>query len=136
MQPILEQASSLSAAKDEFYLAFSPERVDPGNETWSVYNTPKVVGGLTPNATAVAAALLRQMGAHVHEVSSPDAAEMTKLLENTFRAVNIALVNELAQLAERMGIDFWEVVTAAKTKPFGFMPFYTGAGSGGSLYPH
>ena len=135
VQPILEQASSLSAAKDEFYLAFSPERVDPGNETWSVYNTPKVVGGLTPNATAVAAALLRQMGAHVHEVSSPDAAEMTKLLENTFRAVNIALVNELAQLAERMGIDFWEVVAAAKTKPFGFMPFTPGPGVGGHCIP-
>jgi len=135
VQPILEKASGLSAEKDEFYLAFSPERIDPGNEVWSAYNTPKVVGGLTPDATAVAAALLRQMGAHVHEVSSPDAAEMTKLLENTFRAVNIALVNELAQLAERMGIDFWEVIGAAKTKPFGFMPFTPGPGVGGHCIP-
>ncbi|MEJ5310739.1 MAG: nucleotide sugar dehydrogenase [Anaerolineae bacterium] len=131
VQPIVERVSGLSAANDDFYLAFSPERIDPGNKQWSAYNTPKVVGGLTPKATAVAAALLRQMGAPVHEVSSPAAAELTKLLENTFRAVNIALVNEIAQLAERMGIDFWEVIEAAKTKPFGFMPFRPGPGVGG-----
>ncbi|HQE93438.1 MAG TPA: nucleotide sugar dehydrogenase [Anaerolineae bacterium] len=131
VQPILERVSGMKASADDFYLAFSPERIDPGNKHWSAYNTPKVVGGLTANATAVAAALLRQMGAPVHEVSSPAAAELTKLLENTFRAVNIALVNEMAQLAERMGIDFWEVIDAAKTKPFGFMPFRPGPGVGG-----
>ena len=135
VQPILERVSGLSAAAEDFYLAFSPERIDPGNKQWSAYNTPKVVGGLTPNATAAAAALLRQMGAPVHEVSSPSAAELTKLLENTFRAVNIALVNEMAQLAERMGIDFWEVIEAAKTKPFGFMPFRPGPGVGGHCIP-
>jgi len=135
VRPILERVSGLSAAADDFYLAFSPERIDPGNKDWSAYNTPKVVGGLTPNATAASAALLRQMGAPVHEVSSPSAAELTKLLENTFRAVNIALVNEMAQLAERMGIDFWEVIDAAKTKPFGFMPFRPGPGVGGHCIP-
>lgn len=135
VQPILERVSGLKADTDEFYLAFSPERIDPGNQQWSAYNTPKVVGGLTPDATAVAAALLRQMGAPVHEVSSPAAAELTKLLENTFRAVNIALVNEMAQLAERMDIDFWEVIDAAKTKPFGFMPFRPGPGVGGHCIP-
>jgi len=134
VQPILERVSGLSARSD-FHLAFSPERIDPGNQRWSAYNTPKVVGGLTPEATAVAAALLRQMGAPVHEVSSPAAAELTKLLENTFRAVNIALVNEMAQLAERMEIDFWEVIEAAKTKPFGFMPFTPGPGVGGHCIP-
>jgi UDP-N-acetyl-D-glucosamine dehydrogenase len=134
VQPILEEQSGLKAASD-FYLAFSPERIDPGNTKWSAYNTPKVVGGLNAEATALAAALLRQMGAPVHEVSSPSAAELTKLLENTFRAVNIALVNEIAQLAERMGIDFWEVIEAAKTKPFGFIPFTPGPGVGGHCIP-
>jgi UDP-N-acetyl-D-glucosamine dehydrogenase len=119
----------------DFYLAFSPERIDPGNKQWSAYNTPKVVGGITPECTQLASDLLRQMGASVHPVSSPRAAELTKLLENTFRAVNIALVNELALLTERMGIDVWEVVEAAKTKPFGFMPFYPGAGVGGHCIP-
>ncbi|MBN1810829.1 MAG: nucleotide sugar dehydrogenase [Anaerolineae bacterium] len=133
VQPILEE-SGLKAGKD-FYLAFSPERIDPGNEQWSAYNTPKVVGGLTPECTQVATDLLRQMGAPVHPVSSTRAAELTKLLENTFRAVNIALVNELALLTERMGIDFWEVVEAAKTKPFGFMPFHPGPGVGGHCIP-
>ncbi len=133
VQPILEQ-SSLKAGAD-FYLAFSPERIDPGNKRWSAYNTPKVVGGITPECTQLAADLLRQMGAPVHPVSSPRAAELTKLMENTFRAVNIALVNELALLTERMGIDFWEVIEAAKTKPFGFMPFYPGAGVGGHCIP-
>ena len=133
VQPILEE-SGLKAGVD-FYLAFSPERIDPGNKQWSAYNTPKVVGGLTPECTQLAADLLRQMGAPVHPVSSPRAAELTKLLENTFRAVNIALVNELALLTERMGIDFWEVIEAAKTKPFGFAPFYPGAGVGGHCIP-
>jgi UDP-N-acetyl-D-glucosamine dehydrogenase len=133
VQPILEE-SGLTAGVD-FHLAFSPERIDPGNRQWSAYNTPKVVGGLTPACTQVAADLLRQMGAPVHPVSSTRAAELTKLLENTFRAVNIALVNELALLTERMGIDFWEVVEAAKSKPFGFMPFYPGPGVGGHCIP-
>lgn len=133
VQPILEQ-SGLKAGAD-FNLAFSPERIDPGNKQWTAYNTPKVVGGLTPECTHLAAGLLQQMGAPVHIVSSPRAAELTKLLENTFRAVNIALVNELALLTERMGIDLWEVVEAAKTKPFGFMPFYPGPGVGGHCIP-
>jgi UDP-N-acetyl-D-glucosamine dehydrogenase len=133
VQPILEK-SGLKVGVD-FYLAFSPERIDPGNKQWSAYNTPKVVGGITPACTQLAVDLLRQMGAPVHPVSSPRAAELTKLLENTFRAVNIALVNELALLAERMGIDFWEVIEAAKTKPFGFMPFYPGPGVGGHCIP-
>jgi len=133
VQPILEK-SGLKAGVD-FYLAFSPERIDPGNKQWSAYNTPKVVGGITPECTRLACDLLSQMGALVHSVSSPRAAELTKLLENTFRAVNIALVNELALLTERMGIDIWEVIEAAKTKPFGFMPFYPGAGVGGHCIP-
>jgi UDP-N-acetyl-D-glucosamine dehydrogenase len=133
VQPILEE-SGLKAGVD-FYLAFSPERIDPGNKQWSAYNTPKVVGGLTPESTQLATELLQQMGAPVHPVSSTRAAELTKLLENTFRAVNIALANELALLTERMGIDFWEVVEAAKTKPFGFMPFYPGPGVGGHCIP-
>jgi len=133
VQPVLER-NGLKAGVD-FYLAFSPERIDPGNKQWSAYNTPKVVGGLTEECTQLAVDLLRQMGAPVHPVSSPRAAELTKLLENTFRAVNIALVNELALLTERMGIDIWEVVEAAKTKPFGFMPFYPGAGVGGHCIP-
>jgi UDP-N-acetyl-D-glucosamine dehydrogenase len=133
VQPILER-SGLKAGVD-FYLAFSPERIDPGNKQWTAYNTPKVVGGLTSECTQLAADLLRQMGALVHPVSSTRAAELTKLLENTFRAVNIALVNELALLSERMSIDFWEVVEAAKTKPFGFMPFFPGPGVGGHCIP-
>jgi UDP-N-acetyl-D-glucosamine dehydrogenase len=134
--PILE-ASGLKASSD-FYLAFSPERIDPGavnSEGWNVKNTPKVLGGLTPQSTDLAAALLRQLTPKVHVVSSPRAAEMSKLLENIFRSVNIALVNELALLCERMGIDIWEVIEAAKTKPFGFMPFYPSAGVGGHCIP-
>lgn len=131
--PILEE-SGLTAGED-FHLAFSPERIDPGNTQWTAYNTPKVVGGLTPACAELATDLLEQMGAQVHPVSSTRAAELTKLLENTFRAVNIALVNELALLSERMGIDFWEVIEAAETKPFGFMPFYPGPGVGGHCIP-
>ncbi len=131
--PILEK-SGLKAGVD-FFLGFSPERVDPGNKRWTAYNTPKVVGGVTPDSTRLTADLLRQMGALVHPVSSTRAAEMAKLLENTFRAVNIALVNELALIAERMKIDLWEVIEAAKTKPFGFMPFYPGPGVGGHCIP-
>jgi UDP-N-acetyl-D-glucosamine dehydrogenase len=134
--PILEK-SGLKAGRD-FYLVFSPERIDPGavnSEGWNVKNTPKVLGGITSQSTALAAALLRQLTPKVHIVSSPRAAEMSKLLENIFRSVNIALVNELALLSERMGIDIWEVIEAAKTKPFGFMPFYPSAGVGGHCIP-
>ena len=134
VRPILEEGSGLTAGQD-FYLAFSPERIDPGNKQFTVENTPKVVGGLTPQCTELARALLARLFAHVHVVSSPRAAEMSKLLENIYRSVNIALVNELALLAERMGIDLWEVIEAAKTKPFGFMPFYPSAGVGGHCIP-
>ena len=122
----------------EFFLAFSPERIDPGHTSssgFNVANTPKVVGGVTPACTRLAAALLEHLTATVHVVSSPRAAEMSKLLENTFRSVNIALVNELALLCERMGMDVWEVITAAATKPYGYMPFYPGAGVGGHCIP-
>ncbi len=134
--PILE-TTGLRAGKD-FYLAFSPERIDPGatsSQGWNVKNTPKVLGGLTPRCTKLAKALLVHLTPNVYVVSSPRAAEMTKLLENIFRSVNIALVNELALLSGRMGIDIWEVIEAAKTKPFGFMPFYPGAGVGGHCIP-
>ena len=130
VQPILE-ATGLKAGKD-FYLAFSPERIDPGNKKFNTATTPIVVGGVTKKCTRLAAAISRQVIVDVKELSSPKAAEMTKLLENIFRSVNIALVNELAQLCDRMeGIDIWEVVEAAATKPFGFMPFYPGPGIGG-----
>jgi UDP-N-acetyl-D-glucosamine dehydrogenase len=122
-------------AGEDFCLAFSPERIDPGNAQFTAENTPKVVGGLTPLCTQLAVDLLKQLTPQIHVVSSPRAAEMTKLLENIFRSVNIALVNELALLSERMGIDFWEVIDAASTKPFGFMPFYPGPGVGGHCIP-
>jgi UDP-N-acetyl-D-glucosamine dehydrogenase len=133
VQPILE-TSGLKAGED-FHLAFSPERIDPGNRQFTVENTPKVVGGVTPECAKLAGALLAYLTPDVHLVSSPRAAEMTKLLENIFRSVNIALVNELTLLAERMDIDIWEVIEAAKTKPFGFMPFYPGPGVGGHCIP-
>ena len=131
--PVLER-SGLKVGED-FNLAFSPERVDPGNETWTTKNVPKVVGGVTPECTERAAALYESAIDTVHRVSTPEAAELTKLLENIFRSVNIALVNELAQLCDRMGIDIWEVVDAAATKPFGFMPFSPGPGLGGHCIP-
>ena len=133
LQPILER-SGLKAGKD-FHLAFSPERVDPGRTDWTTKNTPKVVGGLTPACTERAVELYRSAVDTVVPLSSPEAAEMTKLLENIFRAVNIALVNELAQLCERMEVDVWEVVEAAETKPFGFMSFKPGPGLGGHCIP-
>ena len=133
LQPILER-SGLKAG-DDFHLAFSPERVDPGRTDWTTKNTPKVVGGLTPACTERAAELYRSAVDTVVPLSSPEAAEMTKLLENIFRAVNIALVNELAQLCERMEVDVWEVVEAAETKPFGFMSFKPGPGLGGHCIP-
>jgi UDP-N-acetyl-D-glucosamine dehydrogenase len=133
VRPILE-SSGLKAGVD-FHLAFSPERVDPGRSDWTTHNTPKLVGGLTPACTEKAAELYGSAVQTVIPVSSPETAEMTKLLENIFRAVNIALVNELAQLCERMGIDVWEVVEAAETKPFGFMSFKPGPGLGGHCIP-
>src|SRR3954449_6537974 len=133
LQPILE-TSGLKAGVD-FHLAFSPERVDPGRTDWTTHNTPKLVGGLTPACTERAAELYRGAVETVVPLSSPETAEMTKLLENIFRAVNIALVNELAQLCERMEVDVWEVVEAAETKPFGFMSFKPGPGLGGHCIP-
>jgi UDP-N-acetyl-D-glucosamine dehydrogenase len=131
--PVLE-SSGLRAGTD-FNLAFSPERVDPGRADWTTRNTPKIVGGVTPACTERAVELYRSALDTVVPVSSPEAAELTKLLENIFRAVNIALVNELAQLCDRMGIDVWEVVDAAATKPFGFMSFKPGPGLGGHCMP-
>jgi UDP-N-acetyl-D-glucosamine dehydrogenase len=131
--PLLEQ-SGLRVG-DDFHLAFSPERVDPGRRDWKTKNTPKIVGGVTDACTARAVELYESALDTVHPVSSPEAAELTKLLENIFRSVNIALVNELAQLCDRMGIDVWEVVGAAATKPFGFMSFRPGPGLGGHCMP-
>jgi UDP-N-acetyl-D-glucosamine dehydrogenase len=134
VKPILEE-SGLKCGID-FFLAFSPERVDPGNKEFKTKNTPKVVGGCTPECTEVAAMLYRSvLQSDVMEVSSPAVAEMEKILENTFRNINIALANEMAVLCERMGIDVWEVIEAAKTKPYGFMPFYPGPGLGGHCIP-
>jgi UDP-N-acetyl-D-glucosamine dehydrogenase len=119
----------------DFFLAFSPERVDPGNKRFTTATIPKVVGGVTPACTELAAALYRQVTATVFEVSSPRVAETAKLLENTFRSVNIALANELAFACRKIGVDPWEVIEAAATKPFGFMPFYPGPGIGGHCIP-
>ncbi|HVC88884.1 MAG TPA: nucleotide sugar dehydrogenase [Gaiellaceae bacterium] len=134
VQPILEHGSGLTAGVD-FHLAMSPERVDPGREDWTTKTTPKVVGGINEASTKAAADVYRSALDTVHEVSTPDAAELTKLLENIYRAVNIALVNELAQLCDRMEIDVWEVVDAAATKPFGFASFKPGPGLGGHCIP-
>jgi UDP-N-acetyl-D-glucosamine dehydrogenase len=131
--PILER-SGLKGGKD-FFLAFSPERIDPANPTFGTHNVPKVIGGLSEDCTTLARALYEAAIATVVPVSSPRVAEMVKLLENTFRAVNIGLVNELALMCDRLGIDVWEVVKAASTKPFGFMPFYPGPGLGGHCIP-
>ncbi len=130
LQPILE-TSKLRVGKD-FHLAFSPERIDPGNKKWRTSNTPTVVGGVTPECTRLACLVTGQIVSKVVPVANPKVAEMEKLLENIFRSVNIALVNELAQLCDRMGgVNMWDVVEAAATKPFGFMPFYPGPGIGG-----
>jgi UDP-N-acetyl-D-glucosamine dehydrogenase len=134
VQPVLERGSGLKVGTD-FHLAFSPERVDPGREDWTTANVTKVVGGIDESSTAAAVALYSAAIDTVHPVSSPEAAELTKLLENIFRSVNIALVNELAQLCERMNIDVWEVIEAAATKPFGFMSFKPGPGLGGHCIP-
>src|SRR5256885_368907 len=133
LKPILEE-SGLKAGED-FNLAFSPERVDPGREDWTTKSTPKIVGGLTDACTKRAVELYETALDTVLPVSSPEAAELTKLLENIFRSVNIALVNELAQLCDRMGLDVWEIVDAAATKPFGFMRFEPGPGLGGHCLP-
>lgn len=133
--PILEQGSGLKCGED-FYLAFSPERVDPGNKLYQTKNTPKVVGGVGCDATKVIAAMYRNvLEGEVFEASSPRVAEMEKILENTYRNVNIGLINELAILCHKMDINIWEVIEAAKTKPFGFTPFYPGPGLGGHCIP-
>jgi len=131
--PVLER-SGLKAGSD-FYLAFSPERVDPGNRKYAVKNTPKLVGGINQESTRLAELVYKQVADVVVPVSCPEVAEMTKVFENVFRGVNIALVNELAQLCERIGISVWEVIDAASTKPFGYMPFYPGPGVGGHCIP-
>ena len=134
LKPILEE-TGLKCGVD-FFLAFSPERVDPGNKDFNTKNTPKVVGGCTDECTEIAAALYSNiLEGDVHTVSSPAVAEMEKILENTFRNINIGLANEMAILCKRMGIDVWEVIDAAKTKPYGFMPFYPGPGLGGHCIP-
>ena len=134
LKPILE-TSGLTCGKD-FHLAFSPERVDPGNLIYKTKNTPKVVGGVTPACTDIAATLYENvLSAPVHRVSSPAIAEMEKILENTYRNINIGLINELAILCNRMGISVWEVIEAAKTKPYGFQAFYPGPGLGGHCIP-
>lgn len=135
VKPILEAGSGLICGKD-FYLAFSPERVDPGNLYYKTKNTPKVVGGIGRDSTVVAAAMYREvLEGDVFEVSSPAVAEMEKILENTYRNVNIGLINELAMLCNKMGLSVWEVIEAAKTKPYGFQAFYPGPGLGGHCIP-
>ncbi|WP_409272339.1 nucleotide sugar dehydrogenase [Neobacillus sp. SCS-31] len=134
VKPALESSGLVTG--ETVFIAYSPERVDPGNKQFKTKNTPKVVGGITPNCTKVAAALYRNvLEGDVHEVSSPAIAEMEKIFENTFRHINIALANEMAILCDKMGIDVWEVIDAAKTKPYGFMAFYPGPGLGGHCIP-
>ena len=135
VKPILEEGSGLKCGED-FYLGFSPERVDPGNLIYKTKNTPKVVGGVGKDATEVISAMYRAvLEGDVHEVSSPAIAEMEKILENTYRNINIGLINELGRLCHEMGISVWEVVDAAKTKPYGFQAFYPGPGLGGHCIP-
>lgn len=135
IKPILEEGSGLKCGED-FYLGFSPERVDPGNLLYKTKNTPKVVGAIGKDATEVIATMYRAvLGADIYEVSSPAVAEMEKILENTYRNINIGLVNELTMLCNKMGISMWEVVDAAKTKPYGFQAFYPGPGLGGHCIP-
>ena len=133
--PLLEKESGLRCGED-FLLGFSPERIDPGNPTFKTKNTPKVVGGYGETATDIIAALYQSvLSSEIHKVSSPAVAEMEKILENTYRNINIALVNELTMLCQRIGISIWEVIDAAKTKPYGFQPFYPGPGLGGHCIP-
>lgn len=131
--PILESAGLKEG--DDFYLAFSPERIDPGNEVYKTENTPKIIGGISENSTKITKLLYDRIIKRVIPVSSASAAEMVKLLENTFRIVNIALVNEIAMLSEKFNLNIWEIIDAAKTKPFGYMPFYPGPGCGGHCTP-
>jgi len=133
VKPMLEK-TGLKAGKD-FFLAFSPERVDPGNPKYGIKNTPKVVGGITPACTRLAGLLYAQAIDKVLEVSDTETAELVKLLENTFRAVNIGMMNEMALMCHKLGLDVWEVIGAAASKPFGFMPFYPGPGIGGHCIP-
>ena len=133
MLPMLAK-SGLEVGRD-FFLCFSPERVDPGNPKYQTANIPKVVGGCTPACTEMGRLFYAQALEHVVPVSSTQVAEMVKLLENTFRMINIGLVNEIALMCDRMGINVWEVIDAAATKPFGFMPFYPGPGLGGHCIP-
>ena len=128
-------AQSYGKVGRDFYLAFSPERIDPGNKVYNTYNTPKVIGGITSNCVEVATKLYSNFVKFIVPVSSPRAAEMVKLLENTFRSVNIGLVNEIAMMCSRLGVDVWEVIDAASSKPFGFMPFKPGPGLGGHCIP-
>lgn len=135
IKPILEEGSGLKCGED-FYLGFSPERVDPGNLIYKTKNTPKVVGGIGKDATEVIATMYRAvLESDIQEVSSPAVAEMEKILENTYRNINIGLINELGRLCHKMGISVWEVVDAAKTKPYGFQAFYPGPGLGGHCIP-
>ncbi len=134
MLPIIERESGMKQGKD-FWLAFSPERVDPGNKDYKTKNTPKVLGALTQDGLEVGEAIYKQAIENLHLVSSPRVAEMVKILENTYRLVNISLINELALLCGKMGINIWEVIDAAKTKPFGFQAFYPGPGIGGHCIP-
>lgn len=133
IRPLLEE-TGLKVGKD-FNLAFSPERIDPGNKKYGTKNTPRIVGGTTAKCRKIAKLFYEQVINHAHMVSSTQAAEMVKLLENTFRSVNIALVNEVALMCDRLKVDVWEIIDAASTKPFGFMPFYPGPGLGGHCIP-
>ena len=132
--PKISTNSKLSIGKD-FYLVFSPERIDPGQTIWNLKNTPKVIGGITSECTELGSILYQSISKKIIKVSSTRAAEMTKLLENTFRAANIGLINEMAIICEKLGLDIWEIIEAAKTKPYGFMPFYPGPGLGGHCIP-
>lgn len=134
MKPIIEETSGLKEGED-FWLCFSPERIDPGNEIYNTENTPKVVGSLTEEGQKIALALYSKAISNLHPVSSPRVAEMVKILENTYRLINISLINELALLSGKMDINIWEVIEAAKTKPFGFQAFYPGPGIGGHCIP-
>jgi UDP-N-acetyl-D-glucosamine dehydrogenase len=135
MLPELRKAGADWVVGEDYFLAFSPERVDPGRVDWTTRNTPKVIGGITPACLAVATAYYRQAIQTLVPVSSPDAAEMVKLFENTFRSVNIGLANELLLMCDKLGLDAWEIIEAAATKPFGFMKFTPGPGLGGHCIP-
>jgi len=134
MLPIIEKESGLKQGVD-FWLAFSPERVDPGNQQFNTQNTPKILGALTPDGVEIGEAIYKKAIEKIYTVSSPRVAEMVKILENTYRLINISLINELALLSGKMDIDIWEVIEAAKTKPFGFQAFYPGPGIGGHCIP-